>query len=84
MTTSVRAFSDADTAAWDAYVLAHPRATFFHQTGWKRVLENSFRYRDHYMLAERDGAVCGILPLFSCRSIKGKTKRVNCVRVRLE
>ncbi len=72
MTTSVRAFSDADAAAWDAYVQARPRATFFHQTGWKRVLDETFRYRPHYLLAERDGEICGILPLFACRSIKGK------------
>jgi len=69
---SVRAFQAADAARWDAYVLQHPRATFFHQTGWKRTLEAAFSYRSHYLLAERGGAVCGVLPLFGCRSIKGK------------
>ncbi len=72
MTTSVRAFSDADAAAWDTYVRVQPRATFFHQTGWKRVLEETFRYRPHYLLAERSSGICGVLPLFACRSVKGK------------
>ena len=48
-----------DSAAWDAYVQSHPRATFFHQIGWKRVLEATFSYPSHYLVAERDGAVLG-------------------------
>jgi FemAB-related protein (PEP-CTERM system-associated) len=72
LTPNVRAKADEDNAAWDAYVLAHPRATFFHQTGWLRLLAGSFRYRAHHLLAERDGSICGVLPMFACRSIKGR------------
>ena len=68
----VRAFREGDEAAWDAFVRAHPRATFFHQTGWKRVLEATFGYRPHYLLAEREGRVRGVAPLFSCRDIRGR------------
>jgi len=68
----VRPYAEEDRASWDAYVLAHPRATYFHQTGWKRVLESAFSYPSHYVVAERGGRICGVLPLFACRSIRGK------------
>ena len=68
----VRAWTESDQAAWDAYVRAHPRATFFHQTGWKRVLEKTFSYRAVYRAAWREGRVCGVLPLFVCRSLRGR------------
>ncbi|MHC4956749.1 MAG: FemAB family XrtA/PEP-CTERM system-associated protein [Planctomycetota bacterium] len=70
--TTVRAWTPSDATAWDAYVLARPRATFFHQSGWMRVLERTFRFKQHSLVVERDGRLCGILPLFGCRSIKGK------------
>ena len=69
---TIRAYQAADAAAWDAYVLSHPRATFFHQTGWKRVLEQTFRYPAHYLIAERDGKFCGVLPMFACRNLRGR------------
>jgi len=69
--TSVRPYRATDMAAWDRYVLAQPRATFFHQTGWKRVIERTFGFEPRYLVAERDGAVAGVLPLFGCRSLRG-------------
>jgi len=68
----VRAWHDQDAAAWDAFVLGHPRATFFHQAGWKRVLEETFGYEPHYLAAWRGNRLCGVLPLFACRSLRGR------------
>jgi FemAB-related protein (PEP-CTERM system-associated) len=48
---------------WDAFVGAHPDATFFHRSGWRQVIERSFGHATHYLMAERDGAVVGVLPL---------------------
>ena len=48
---------------WDGYVLQHPQATFFHRAGWDRVIREVFRHDTHFLLAERGGAVCGVLPL---------------------
>jgi FemAB-related protein (PEP-CTERM system-associated) len=64
----VRAFSTGDTRAWDAFVDACPDATFFHRAGWRDVIEGVFRHRCHYLLAERAGAICGVLPLAEVRS----------------
>jgi len=64
----VRSFADGDDARWDRFVDACPDATFFHRAGWREILENVFHHRCHYLLAERGGAVCGVLPLAEVRS----------------
>lgn len=65
---NVRPARDEDAAAWDAFVLAEPSATFFHRLGWKTVLEHSFGHRTHFLLAERDGRIEGVLPLAELKS----------------
>ena len=65
---TIRAVSANDAACWDAYVLTHPDATFFHRIGWKRVIEQAFGHRPHFLLAERDGAIVGVLPLVEIKS----------------
>lgn len=59
----IRTANESDAQAWDDYVLAHPQGTFFHRYGWKRLIESSYRYPGHYLLAERAGGLCGVLPL---------------------
>jgi FemAB-related protein (PEP-CTERM system-associated) len=68
-TLAVRAFEAADAPRWDAYVRNAPQATFFHRIGWRTILEDVLRHRGHYLLAERDGEVCGVLPLAEVRSV---------------
>ena len=65
---TVRALEARDLMQWDAYVNAHPDATFFHRAGWKRVIEAAFGHRTHFMLAERGDEVVGVLPLVEIRS----------------
>lgn len=65
---TVRPLSDADRVRWDAYVITHPDATFFHRAGWKRVIEAAFGHRTHFLLAERMGDIVGVLPLAEIRS----------------
>ena len=52
-----------DTTPWNRYVRAHPDATFFHLAAWRRIIERAFRHRTHYLVAEQDGAIAGVLPL---------------------
>jgi FemAB-related protein (PEP-CTERM system-associated) len=66
--TKVIDASDADRARWDAFVLGQRDATFFHRFGWRRVLERAWGHRTHYLLAERNGACVGVLPLAEVRS----------------
>jgi FemAB-related protein (PEP-CTERM system-associated) len=58
----------AVSARWDAFVLAHPQATFFHRSGWLRVIERCFGHRGFFLYAERDGAIEGVLPLAEVKS----------------
>lgn len=63
MTLVLRPLDATCEPAWDAFVEAMPDGTFFHRAAWARVITQAFGHRPHYMLAERDGAIVGILPL---------------------
>jgi FemAB-related protein (PEP-CTERM system-associated) len=65
---SVRPMEAADEAAWDEFVHACPQAGFFHLSGWKRVIEGSFRQKCPFLLAERGGSIGGVLPLVWVKS----------------
>jgi FemAB-related protein (PEP-CTERM system-associated) len=65
---AVRAFRNEDAARWEAYVERAPTATFFHRIGWREIIEQEFRHRTHYLVAERDGDVVGVLPLAEVKS----------------
>jgi FemAB-related protein (PEP-CTERM system-associated) len=76
----IRLYNTSDRAAWDAYVTNHPNGTFFHLSGWKEVVENSFGHKSYYLLAESsptptdprspipDPRLLGVFPLFSIKS----------------
>jgi FemAB-related protein (PEP-CTERM system-associated) len=64
----VRPARDGDAVAWDAFVMGQPDATFFHRFGWQRVIERAFRHRTHFLLAEREGRIEGVLPLTEVKS----------------
>lgn len=65
---TVRPCLARDAHAWEAYVFAHPRGTFFHRFGWKTVIEETLRHRTHYLVAERGGQITGVLPLAEIKS----------------
>jgi len=65
---TVRAYTDADAERWNAFVERCPDATFFHKLGWRDVIEEVFRHRTHYLVAERGGEIAGVLPLAEVRS----------------
>jgi FemAB-related protein (PEP-CTERM system-associated) len=60
---SVSPLVPAQHAAWDAFAARHPHGTFLHRAAWSSLLEQGFRHPSHYLIAEQDGAVVGILPL---------------------
>ena len=64
-----RPFQEADRAAWNAFVNAHPEGTFFHLAEWQDVLRAAFGHRTQYLLAEREGEICGMLPLAEVKSL---------------
>ena len=68
MPLTCRLLDEAGEPAWDAFVAAHPDGTFFHRAAWRRVVEQAFGHRTHYLMAERDGAITGVLPLGHVKS----------------
>lgn len=61
-------YVDADRGRWDAFVARCNEGTFFHRAGWRRVITQGLGHRCHYLLAERDGDIAGVLPLAEVRS----------------
>ncbi len=69
VTVAVRPFQAGDERPWDKFVHAHADGTFFHLSGWKRVIERAFGHRTHYLIAERGHVVTGVLPLTHVKSL---------------
>ena len=65
---SVRVAVDADATTWSGFVDAHPNATIFHAWAWRGLLHEVFAHEPHYLIAERESAVVGVLPLAEVRS----------------
>jgi FemAB-related protein (PEP-CTERM system-associated) len=65
---TVRPYREGDRAAWASFAVGCPEATFFHRIEWRDVIEDVFRHRTHYLVAERGGALTGILPLAQVKS----------------
>jgi len=62
----IRPVVAADAAAWDDFVQRHPQASFFHLSGWNRVVARVFGHGPRDRIALRDGTVVGVLPLMAC------------------
>ncbi len=58
----------AEPGQWDTFVMRHPAATFFHLSGWGRVIEKSFGHACYYVYVEKAGEIAGILPLTFIKS----------------
>lgn len=64
----VRELLPGEDSRWDAYVSRHPFGTFFHRSGWSRVVAETFRHQPHALVVEQGRRWLGVLPLFLTRS----------------
>lgn len=67
----VRSSTPADDEARDALVLAQPRGTFFHLSGWRNVVQRVFGHTPSDLVAVDGGRIVGVLPLMGCRGLGG-------------
>jgi FemAB-related protein (PEP-CTERM system-associated) len=51
------------TKQWDDFVMTCPHATFFHRSGWQKIVGEVFRHETYFLYAEQDGCIQGVLPL---------------------
>lgn len=58
-----------DIARWDTFVQGCSKGTFFHLSGWKRISEEVYGHDGHYLFAEKDGEIVGVLPLVEMKSL---------------
>ena len=64
----IKTLTDLDIALWDKYIENSADATFFHQSGWKQVVERAFGHKTYYLYAEEQGKITGVLPLVHIKS----------------
>ena len=67
-TPTLHLMQPQDAARWDAFVRACPSATFFHLSGWQRVIEQSFGIKTWFYFVAQDGQIQGVLPLAEIKS----------------
>jgi FemAB-related protein (PEP-CTERM system-associated) len=63
----IRAATDRDRTAWDAYVLRHVNGLAYHRYAWKEAVEQAYGFAGRYLMAETDGRLRGVLPLIHFR-----------------
>jgi FemAB-related protein (PEP-CTERM system-associated) len=57
-----------DEARWDAFVRGDSQGTFFHLSGWRRLVGDVLGHTPFYLYVERAGQIEGVLPLARIRS----------------
>ena len=65
----IKTLDVANYSRWDDFVQATPDATFFHQAGWKEVIERAFGHKTYFLYVENEGKITGILPLVHINSL---------------
>jgi FemAB-related protein (PEP-CTERM system-associated) len=60
---SVTSAGDELHAQWDAFVASRADGPFYHLFAWKRLNQEVFGHRSEYLVAQRAGAIEGVLPL---------------------
>src|SRR6185437_11034390 len=67
-TVDVLLATDADAPLWDEFVSRREQGVNYHRWGWRKVIEEAFRWKSCYLVAKENGSICGILPLAENRS----------------
>lgn len=67
-TINIQTLSAGQEQEWDDYVNHHPDGTFFHLSGWQKVIAQAYGHDTCYLMAKADNAVVGVLPLGHIKS----------------
>jgi len=58
-----------DEKSWNAYVHNSNTSTFYHQIGWRNVVEKTYKHKPIYLVAKEEDEIKGVLPLFLMKSM---------------
>jgi serine/alanine adding enzyme len=64
----VRRLENGEENGWDNYILRCPESSHCHLSGWRRVIARSYGHPAHYLWADENGEVKGVLPLIAMRN----------------
>ena len=73
----MRAGRPADDEARDAFLADQAKASFFHRSGWRRVVERQFGHEPCDLVAWRGSEIVGVLPLMLCRGMSGRRSLIS-------
>ncbi|OUS25786.1 hypothetical protein A9Q99_20235 [Gammaproteobacteria bacterium 45_16_T64] len=62
-TITVRLANKTDYSAWDSFVETHPNSSPYHLSAWKSAVEEAYKHRCYYLIAETNNAIIGVLPI---------------------
>ena len=65
---NVRYYTSDDHVNWNRYVAGNPDGTIFHRIEWKNIIEETFGFKSTYLIADENGEIVGVLPLFYIKS----------------
>ncbi|MHC4269631.1 MAG: FemAB family XrtA/PEP-CTERM system-associated protein [Planctomycetota bacterium] len=52
-----------DRDKWDEYITHHANASPYHLFAWKTAVENAYKHKGYYLMAEENLKIQGVLPL---------------------
>jgi FemAB-related protein (PEP-CTERM system-associated) len=64
----IRELKPGEEGEWDRFVTASPSGTFFHLSGWRKVIERVLRRRCFSLVACGDNGIRGVFPMAWVRS----------------
>ena len=64
----IRMAAMPDQQCWDKFVAAHTQGSFFHLSGWGKVVRDVYGYEPIYLTARRKGDLVGVLPLVDVKA----------------
>jgi FemAB-related protein (PEP-CTERM system-associated) len=64
----VRELKTGEEPLWDSFVTSSASGTFFHLTGWGKIVENVLGHRSFKLAAWRGEAIAGVFPMSWIRS----------------
>ena len=69
MPITIRPMTPGDISSWNSYVLSAEMGTFFHLAEWREIFSQAFGFKPHFLLAEQDGHIVGVLPMVHQQSL---------------
>lgn len=59
----IKLATEVDKSAWDEYVCQHQNATAYHMYAWGQAVEQAYKHKMFYLIAQQQNTIVGVLPL---------------------